>query len=214
MQRRRRRYPLTAPAVRPLTIWRWKTMTRRKSGAVIETAAAIASDLISGGGLAIEVADDRRDHGLVLRIQKEGLSPESRCMREGKLKRPVVITPGHITGMITRRNASKWEQPSTRAASSSSVGMFWKNERSIQMVKGWLIADQNGDHRPGLTVEGGRCIAEERAENFGRVDEGRQVARDQDGVRQGAEDERCYQEPKCEVSIRSVPGRSRRACRR
>lgn len=36
-------YPFTAPAVRPLTIWRWKTMTRIKSGAVIDTAAATAT---------------------------------------------------------------------------------------------------------------------------------------------------------------------------
>ena len=38
-----RGYPLTAPAVRPLTIWRWNTITSRKSGAVMETAAATAS---------------------------------------------------------------------------------------------------------------------------------------------------------------------------
>ena len=44
-----------------------------------------------------------------------------------------------MTGMITHRNAWKWVQPSTRAASSRSAGMFWKNERSIQMVKGWLM---------------------------------------------------------------------------
>lgn len=34
---------MTAPAVRPLTIWRWNTITSRKSGAVMETAAATAS---------------------------------------------------------------------------------------------------------------------------------------------------------------------------
>lgn len=36
-------HPLTAPAVRPLTIWRWKIITSRNSGAVMDTAAAIAS---------------------------------------------------------------------------------------------------------------------------------------------------------------------------
>ena len=36
-------HPFTAPAVSPLTIWRWNTITRRNSGAVIETAAAMAS---------------------------------------------------------------------------------------------------------------------------------------------------------------------------
>ncbi|KAJ02433.1 hypothetical protein PM02_14610 [Sulfitobacter mediterraneus] len=35
--------PFTAPAVRPLTIWRWKTITSRNSGAVIDTAAATAT---------------------------------------------------------------------------------------------------------------------------------------------------------------------------
>ena len=61
----------------------------------------------------------------------------------------MVITPGHITGMITRRNAWKWEQPSTRAASSSSLGMFWKKLRSIQMVNGWLI-----ETRTAITAQG------------------------------------------------------------
>ena len=42
--------------------------------------------------------------------------------------------------MMTQRNAWKWVQPSTRAASSRSTGIDWKNDRSIQMVKGWLIA--------------------------------------------------------------------------
>ena len=35
-------HPFTAPAVSPLTICFWNTMTRKNSGAVIETAAATA----------------------------------------------------------------------------------------------------------------------------------------------------------------------------
>ena len=42
--------------------------------------------------------------------------------------------------MMTRRNAWNRVQPSTSAASSSSFGMLTKNERSIQIVNGWLIA--------------------------------------------------------------------------
>ena len=37
-----RRHPFTAPCVSPPTRWRWKTRTSRNSGAVIDTAAAIA----------------------------------------------------------------------------------------------------------------------------------------------------------------------------
>src|SRR6056297_3879285 len=40
---RDRLQPFTAPAVRPLTIWRWNIMTSKNRGAVIETAAATAS---------------------------------------------------------------------------------------------------------------------------------------------------------------------------
>ena len=36
-----RRYPFTAPAVRPDTIWRWKNMTRMKSGTVAETTGQL-----------------------------------------------------------------------------------------------------------------------------------------------------------------------------
>lgn len=61
----------------------------------------------------------------------------------------MVITPGHITGMITWRKAWKGVQPSTRAASSSSAGMFSKKLLSIQMVKGWLIAT-----RTAITARG------------------------------------------------------------
>ena len=34
-------YPLTAPAVSPLTIWRWKKRTRMKSGTVADTTAVL-----------------------------------------------------------------------------------------------------------------------------------------------------------------------------
>ena len=50
------------------------------------------------------------------------------------------MTPGHITGMMARRNAWNRVQPSTSALSSRSRGMPWKNEYIIQSVKGWLIA--------------------------------------------------------------------------
>ena len=36
-------YPLTAPAVRPLTSWRWNTMISTNSGAVADTTAATAA---------------------------------------------------------------------------------------------------------------------------------------------------------------------------
>ncbi len=42
-----------------------------------------------------------------------------------------MITPGHTTGMITRRNASQEVQPSTLALWSSSVGRFSKKAVSI-----------------------------------------------------------------------------------
>ena len=45
-----------------------------------------------------------------------------------------------MTGMTTLRNAPQREHPSTIAASSMSRGMVTKNARSIQIVKGWLIA--------------------------------------------------------------------------
>ena len=52
----------------------------------------------------------------------------------------VEIIPGHMMGMITLKNAVKRFAPSTMADSSISLGMFIKKLRSIQMVKGWLIA--------------------------------------------------------------------------
>ncbi len=50
------------------------------------------------------------------------------------------MTPGHMIGMITFQNACSRLQPSTKAASSRAAGILAKNERSIQMVKGWLMA--------------------------------------------------------------------------
>ena len=43
-------------------------------------------------------------------------------------------------GAVTRVRIVHNPAPSIRAASSSSAGIFWKNDRSIQIVKGWLIA--------------------------------------------------------------------------
>ena len=57
-----------------------------------------------------------------------------------KENKPVVITPGHIAGIITNRKASNWVQPSTFALSSNSLGIFWKKECNIHNVNGWLIA--------------------------------------------------------------------------
>ena len=57
-----------------------------------------------------------------------------------KLNKPVVITPGHIIGIITFMKAWKCEHPSILAASSNSDGIFWKKERINQIVKGWFIA--------------------------------------------------------------------------
>ena len=52
----------------------------------------------------------------------------------------MVITPGHMTGTMTWRNAWNRVQPSTMALSSRSLGMLRKKEWSIQRVNGWLMA--------------------------------------------------------------------------
>ena len=66
-----------------------------------------------------------------------------------KLNKPVVITPGHIIGIITFMKAWKCEHPSILAASSNSDGIFWKKERINQIVKGWFIAT-----RTAITANG------------------------------------------------------------
>ena len=53
-----------------------------------------------------------------------------------KLNSPVVITPGHITGIMTCLNASNLVHPSTIALSSKSLGIDRKNECNIHSVKG------------------------------------------------------------------------------
>ena len=43
------RYPFTAPAVRPLTIWRWKNITRMNNSAVTDTTEATANITFAAG---------------------------------------------------------------------------------------------------------------------------------------------------------------------
>ncbi len=57
-----------------------------------------------------------------------------------KLNSPVVMTPGHITGITARRNAWNRVQPSTSALSSRSRGIDRKKLCSIHSVNGWFIA--------------------------------------------------------------------------
>jgi heme/copper-type cytochrome/quinol oxidase subunit 3 len=53
------------------------------------------------------------------------------------VNKPVVITPGHITGMIASQRAWKRVQPSTTVLLSSSVGIVW-NGRGVTGGEGKL----------------------------------------------------------------------------
>ena len=103
----------------------------------------------------------------------EKLTKEQVAEINKKLNSPVVITPGHMTGIITNLNAWNCVQPSTFALSSSSLGIFWKNECSIHKVNGWLIATKtiivvgnkphkfhwkNGGKYPATKVIGGIAL--------------------------------------------------------
>ena len=77
--------------------------------------------------------------------------------------------------------------------------------------EGLVDCHEDGDHRPRLAVEGWRHIPEYRAQDFGGVDEPRQVACDKHRMRQRAEDQSEDQQPEREIGARA---RKAVACQR
>ena len=53
-----------------------------------------------------------------------------------KVKMPAAMRPGRASGRTTCHTARRSVAPSTRAASSSSSGIDWKNERRSQRQNG------------------------------------------------------------------------------
>ena len=65
--------------------------------------------------------------------------------------------------------------------------------------EGLVDRDQDRDDRQRLAIERGRVLAQDRPQDFSRVDEDRQIARHQHRMRQGAKDQRDDQDPEGQV---------------
>src|ERR1700722_6573986 len=128
--------PLTAPAVSPATIRRWKRSTRIITGTVTTTAAAAMSPIgvvnceapgnwaIAAGTVCAAVVD----------VSEIANTKSFQQMMNTMMK--VVTMPGIASGTITFLNAWNGVAPSTCAACSSSHGISLKNADKIQIDKG------------------------------------------------------------------------------
>src|SRR6266581_9534159 len=56
-----------------------------------------------------------------------------------KLKKPTTATPGMVSGKTTRQNVRNGPNPSTRAASSNSLGTASKKFFNIQTLNGSAV---------------------------------------------------------------------------
>jgi hypothetical protein len=95
-------------------------------------------DLVGGRGLAVEMPAMAGTMVWFWR-RAAATSPEI-VVGQQEAEQPVVITPGHMTGMMTREERLEMRAAIDARGLVQFGGMFWKNERSIQIVKGWLIA--------------------------------------------------------------------------
>src|SRR3954451_14003199 len=124
-------YPLTAPAVRPATMRRWKNRTMMMMGTVTTTAAAAIEPVgcvncdapgnceIAAGTVCaalVDVSDTAKMKSFQAKMNT---------------RIAVVKTPGAASGAITLVKAWNGVAPSICAACSSSQGISLKNADSV-----------------------------------------------------------------------------------
>src|SRR3990167_8843646 len=128
--------PLTAPAVRPETIFFWKASTRPSRGMVTSTEAAMMLPQGMSYLLAPEISEI--ETGTVRSsLSSTKVSANMNSFQAAmKASRPVDTSAGHSSGMNTSLMMRQGPQPSMIAASSSSLGNCFMKVVSTQTVKG------------------------------------------------------------------------------
>src|SRR3954452_14426705 len=128
--------PLTAPAVRPATILRWKTSTRITTGIVTTTEAAMIA--VIGDWNCEAPVKNERAAGTVraLSVDVSEIARRNSFQQKKKVRIAVVNTPGAASGTMTLRNACQAVAPSTCAACSISHGICRKKADMVQIDSG------------------------------------------------------------------------------
>src|SRR3954470_16072447 len=129
-------YPLTAPAVRPATIRRWKISTMMMIGTVTTTAAAAIWPV--GSWNCDPPVKNASVAGTVRAafVEVSVLAKRKSFHAKMNTRMAVVNTPGAASGAITFVNAWNGVAPSTWAACSSSHGISLKNADSVYIASG------------------------------------------------------------------------------
>src|SRR6185436_3152005 len=128
--------PLTAPAVSPATMRRWKARTRMMMGMVTTTEAAMMA-VIGDWNCEAPVKNDSAAGTVRARsVEVSEIASRNSFQQKKKVRIAVVNTPGAASGMITLRNACQAVAPSTCAACSISQGIWRKNADIVQIDSG------------------------------------------------------------------------------
>src|ERR1700730_15299412 len=131
----RRPYPLIAPAVKPLTSCFWNKVNITTIGSDTTTLAAIISGQRSWNSpmyVSTKPGGIRRISGLLVKVKAKTNSFQE--LR--KAKKPTATTPGMMMGSTMDQSVPNRLEPSTRAASSKSVGSVSQKPLIIQILNG------------------------------------------------------------------------------
>src|SRR5690606_2251727 len=132
-----RRCYFTAPAVTPRTSHLRATTVNNATGTRIMTAMTPSCP----NWTPSSVRTDEASTGKVAAWDLVNGNASTRSLHARMNENTLTAArPGPASGRITRRNAPRWPQPSTSAASSSSLGRSMKKPCSIQVANGMLSA--------------------------------------------------------------------------
>ena len=130
-------YPLTAPIVRPLTIYFWAKKMKIISGITINVAVAVISPHITP---LAEIKPVARIGNVKAVLDVSTSAMINSFQAKIKANIAVEAIAGAERGKTMRNKTSKRLQPSINALSSISTGISKKNERSIQITNARLKA--------------------------------------------------------------------------
>src|SRR5579859_2513112 len=128
--------PLTAPAVRPATMRRWKTSTRMMMG-MVTTMAPAAMAVVGCWNCEAPVKNASAAGTVRARLVEVSVMANAKsCQAAKNAMMAVVKTPGAASGTIALVKACHAVAPSTWAACSISHGISRKNADSTQIESG------------------------------------------------------------------------------
>ena len=149
-------YPLTAPAVRPATILRWKMRTRTMSGSVTMTEAAMMLPQGNSCWLAPVIERDGDRHRALLVGEREG-EREQELVPGGDEGEEARSSPAPATSAAGRRGARRSR---ARAVDESRLLQFarqFAHEGGEHPHREGQCEDQVCEHQAGQASCRGRC---------------------------------------------------------